>query len=472
MFDTAQRPELHKDRLLAPADRSMRAHQAASTRPNRERPADLPDAALSAMLIELDRDRNRLDAQRIGIIDAWDARGVWAFDGARAGATWLATHTESSRAAASHEIKLARSLRSMPTTSAAFTEGDLGLAKVRILAEAAHRAPEPFIRDEPMLVRDVIGLRVDEAKRLLAFWLAHANPESDTQRSDRVYCGRNVHLSQTFQNGWALNGDLPDEGGEILKAAIDRWASKLYESERAACAETGDSITSTPAQRRADALVEIAKIAMADENGTAMNVPSITGIVDITALTERCADHDANDDADPAAKQAPVTGAPVGETENGLPISPEAALRLLCDCHISRVVTGPTSAPVDLGMTARLPSPAQRRALAVRDGGCTFPGCDRPPNWSHAHHIVHWVRNGPTDLENLTLLCNYHHHRVHEGGFGCTRGPDGALAFTRPDGTPLTVPKSRRGLTPDRQSARCAYPPRPAPSVPLVPQRN
>ena len=69
-----------------------------------------------------------------------------------------------------------------------------------------------------------------------------------------------------------------------------------------------------------------------------------------------------------------------------------------------------------------------------------FPGCDRPPGWCHAHHIIHWIDHGPTDLDNLCLLCSHHHHRIHEGGFQLTRAPDGTLTIPKPDGTPLTTP--------------------------------
>jgi HNH endonuclease len=66
-------------------------------------------------------------------------------------------------------------------------------------------------------------------------------------------------------------------------------------------------------------------------------------------------------------------------------------------------------------------SPAQRRALTHRDGGCVFPGCDRPEAWCDAHHLVHWTRGGPTDLDNLALLCRRHHVTVHEGGWRIAR---------------------------------------------------
>jgi HNH endonuclease len=71
---------------------------------------------------------------------------------------------------------------------------------------------------------------------------------------------------------------------------------------------------------------------------------------------------------------------------------------------------------LEVGRATRVVSPAQRTALAVRDGGCVFPGCDRPPAWCDAHHLRHWLHGGTTDLANLVLLCRAHHRAVHEGG--------------------------------------------------------
>jgi hypothetical protein len=96
------------------------------------------------------------------------------------------------------------------------------------------------------------------------------------------------------------------------------------------------------------------------------------------------------------------------------------------------VLGGAPSQPLDVGRATRVVQPAQRSALAVRDGGCVFPGCDRPLAWCEAHHLVHWLQGGLTDLANLALLCRAHHRELHEGGWRLIRGPDGHFTATPP----------------------------------------
>jgi hypothetical protein len=93
---------------------------------------------------------------------------------------------------------------------------------------------------------------------------------------------------------------------------------------------------------------------------------------------------------------------------------------------------GALTQPLEVGRTSRVVTAAQRVALVVRDGGCAVVGCDRPPAWCEAHHLVHWLHGGPTDLENLALLCRAHHRALHEGGWRLTRQPDGRLTATPP----------------------------------------
>ena len=92
---------------------------------------------------------------------------------------------------------------------------------------------------------------------------------------------------------------------------------------------------------------------------------------------------------------------------------------------LSPVLGGAPTQPLEVGRTTRVIQPAQRTALAVRDGGCVFPHCHRPLAWCEAHHLRHWVHGGPTDLANLALLCRAHHRAVHEGGWQLTRATDG-----------------------------------------------
>ena len=117
------------------------------------------------------------------------------------------------------------------------------------------------------------------------------------------------------------------------------------------------------------------------------------------------------------------------------PLTPDAARRLACDAQVTRVLTDAGSEPMELGRRTKLVPPGLRRALAVKDRGCRFPGCDRPPGWTDAHHVRHWADGGETGLGNLVLLCRPHHRAIHRG-FG-VRMRDGRPVFSRPDGTEL-----------------------------------
>ena len=99
--------------------------------------------------------------------------------------------------------------------------------------------------------------------------------------------------------------------------------------------------------------------------------------------------------------------------DTGETITIEAARRLACDADIATVLMRGQSEILDFGRTRRVASNTQYKALVIRDGGCRFPGCDRPPGWTQAHHIVQWPDGGRTDLDNLVLLCLTHHHLIH-----------------------------------------------------------
>jgi hypothetical protein len=106
-------------------------------------------------------------------------------------------------------------------------------------------------------------------------------------------------------------------------------------------------------------------------------------------------------------------------------ISALAAEELSCDANVQRILMSPPGKPLDIGRKTRVIPEQIRTALILRDGGCIYPNCDKPPAWTHAHHIQHWSRGGPTSLTNLALLCSLHHHKIHADHIPITIDADG-----------------------------------------------
>ncbi len=103
-----------------------------------------------------------------------------------------------------------------------------------------------------------------------------------------------------------------------------------------------------------------------------------------------------------------------------------------CDCMLIPAVLGTNSEPLDLGHQRRLISTPLRRALYLRDRGCAFPGCHRPPRHCQGHHVRHWADGGPTELGNLVLMCAHHHRLLHRSGWQVRIAADGLPEFLPP----------------------------------------
>ena len=187
---------------------------------------------------------------------------------------------------------------------------------------------------------------------------------------------------------FAVDGLLDPVGGAALKTAVDVLAKpKGAEDER------------TARQRRADAVGELAMHSM--EQGTLPRRHSVKPHINLTMTLEGLKGE---------------LGVPPADLDLSLPISIRTAERLACDCTMSRILLA-DSKVIDVGKATRTVSAPRMRALRVRDKGCRFPGCDRQVNWSNPHHIVYRSRGGSDKLENLVLLCFFHHRLVHEGGW-------------------------------------------------------
>lgn len=183
-------------------------------------------------------------------------------------------------------------------------------------------------------------------------------------------------------------------------------------------AQDGFADLRTPGQRRADAVIEMCSVVATDP--------------DLLSRSEHTPD---KAPTGRSARARVVITMPwtwlIEQTGHGRtgfeqPVAPGDVRRMACDAQIIPMVLGSASQPLDVGRASRLATPAQRAALAQRDKGCTFPGCDRPPSWCEAHHLNPWETGGHTDLDELALLCCRHHTVVHRDGLvGTVEGPPG-----------------------------------------------
>jgi hypothetical protein len=129
----------------------------------------------------------------------------------------------------------------------------------------------------------------------------------------------------------------------------------------------------------------------------------------------------------------------------GTPLADGTVRTLLCDPDdLHAIIVDSLGVPLDHGRRVRLATPAQRRALIVRDGGCAFPGCTTPPQWCDAHHIDPYAAGGRTDLNRLVLLCRHHHGVTHRRGWSMTTTPDDWPQWTTPTGRTITSQRHGR----------------------------
>ena len=342
------------------------------------------DRQIEDDLVELDQQMGRLSAQRSRRLAEIDRRSSYEDQGYLSTTSWLRDRCRISAREATKRVHRARALSSMPFTAAAYQDGDLATAVVDLLTSAHKRHPETFAEHEATLVEQARALNPRDASRLIAYWrqaLDHHNEDAARQRSRR-----RLSIAATFEGMVHGEFELDPESGEAVMAALR------------ALAETTDGTDErTPAQRRADALVELCRdyLDHGDAPVRGGEKPHISLLVSLEALQGG-------------------KGKPCELDEAGV-VSGEVARRIVCDSAISRIITKGPSEPLDVGRRTRTIPPAIRRALNLRDGGCVIKICDRPPRWCDAHHRQHWIDGGPTSLENLELLCRRHHRLAHEG---------------------------------------------------------
>jgi hypothetical protein len=400
----------------------------------------LADAARAERVLALQGLADRLQGQILAELADVDARGAaGAEHGVPAGSTaaWLRARLHMSPTAASSLVRTARALYRGPLTGTgqALADGTISPAHAQVLAAGTQELPDHRAAEaEPVLLAAARRLDPPRLRRAITHLRFAADPESADTRAEQQHQQRGLWVSSTWEGMVAVNGLLDPEAGQTLLAALDPLARP-----------SGADDDRSGGQRRADALAELARRTL--EGGQLPQTggvrPQLLVTVDLDSLLG--------------------PGGLGGDTDGVGPLAPEACRRLACDGAVTRVLVtrqppghdpggegslaaqlqaattrlpptlgGAPTQPLEVGRTSRVVTAAQRAALVVRDGGCAVDGCERPPAWCEAHHLVHWLHGGPTDLANLALVCRAHHRAVHEGGWQLTRHPDGRLTATPP----------------------------------------
>ena len=374
------------------------------------------DGELAGLVVEAGRVAARAQGLLLRLVGEADARDVLTADGATSSAAFLRGRLRMSPGEASSCAKTARAVRTVAAaTGAACAAGEVTGAQAAVIARAVGELPGPVqAAAEATLLAQAAIYDPVILGRLARRIAVHVDPDAGEaadaaaveRAEDRAAARVGLTLSPDGDGGSWLRGRLDAEGAAVVRAALDPLAAP-----RPSSADGPDP--RPPSRRRAEALVEICRRVLAGGELPAAggHRPQVVVTVPLATLTH-------------------AMGA--GMLEDGTPISAAAARRLACDAQILPAVLGGASQPLDLGRSRRLFTGPVRRALVLRDRGCAFPGCDRPPGWCEAHHIRHWAAGGPTSLTNGVLLCGAHHRLVERSEWEVRLAADGIPEFRPP----------------------------------------
>ena len=351
-------------------------------------PAHLGDGET---VVELHRQLERLQAVTTRAAAAFDARREWEADGARSGAAWLAVRCHAPVSAARRRVHLGRALRHLAAVESAWLAGDVGEPHVALLASARTPATEAALaRDEEALVGQARTLRYRDFGRAMAYWRQLADEEGTEADAGAQHSARRLHCSQTFGGSWVLDGLLDPMSGAVVAQALEGIEHELFEADWAEARQrVGEGVSRadlgrTPAQRRTDALVAMARRAGAVAPGSRLPEPLFTVLVDYPTFTRVC------------------------ELADGTVVTPGSLVRWLGEGWVERVVFDGPDRVKNVGTRRRIFTGATRRAVEVRDRECYHEFCDLPADRCQIDHRQPWAWGGPTTDDNGRPACAFH----------------------------------------------------------------
>lgn len=362
------------------------------------------------------------------LIAELDRTEAWMGAGMVSCAQWLNLHCGIGEVAAREKLRVAHAVGKLPEINAAFRNGRVSYSKVRAMTRVA--TPE----NEHVLLNIALHGTASHVERTVRHFRRFERIEH-AQVAEQTYRQRSVRFRYDEDDSVLISARLPAEIGELVKRAIERAAelANVGDSDATANCTTPDEPDFTfdaHSRHRAEGLRLMAEQFLADSDqasGGSSDRYQIVVHIDQRLLN----------DSPSSVSEADSVPEACCEIEDGPVLAIETARRLACDGSLVGIVADPEGTALNIGRKTRAIPHAIRRALKARDGGCRFPGCTHT-RFTEGHHIQHWAAGGETRLENLVTLCHFHHHLVHEGGYGIRPGASrNAFIFTSPDGLVL-----------------------------------
>lgn len=383
-------------------------------------PVDTLDGAqLRDLTLQLEQVRRLLDATEHHALAELDRRRHTDLRRGAATSKWLADGASLPGGVARSRLSLANRLATDPAmapVARALDGARIGSDHARVLAGALNErnqdALAPVLDD---LITAAGAMVFDVWKRHVEHLAAMADPDGAHDPARDLL--RNTLTLSPSNEFMLLRGELVGERAITVADVLDAVADELFaQYHRDAAASDGAIQVPPRATLMALALEEVCRRALATDAGST-RAPRVEATLALHASLQ-------GDHLGIWALHHRVLG----------PLPAEHLPTFLCDATFHAVMVDALGLPTDLGRGHRHATPAQRRALVVRDGGCTFPGCDAALGWLDAHHVRHWRQDGPTSIENLVLLCRCHHQVAHRQGWSLALGDDGWTRWTAPDG--------------------------------------
>jgi hypothetical protein len=349
-------------------------------------------------VIALTRQLARLESVCASSVATFDATGAWGTDGAKSAVGWITTKTRLARTDVRRLARRGRGMSQIRSFGRAWEQGSVSGAHLDAVMAVRRPSTEATLEEhEGMLLKHAHRLRFEDFCRVVSYWDNAADPDGTEEAAEARRERRDVFLSPSFNGMYLGKMTFDSISGVIVANELERLEKDLFTADwEQAKAELGtdpkvSQLCRTSAQRRADAMVEMATrsgVAPADGRRPA---PLFSVLVGYETLA-----------------------GPILELANKIVLTPGSLLPWLEEADIERAVFEP-GGRVEVSATARFFTGGLRRAIELRDRECQHPSCDVPSHLCQCDHVVPYSEGGLTNQENGRMLCGFHNRaRNHE----------------------------------------------------------